>query len=48
VRDTTTENGRRLRQRWRRVGWFALLYAIGLAVTLVAATVLKSLLPGAT
>jgi hypothetical protein len=48
VRDTTTDEDRRLRQRlrWRRLGWFALLYALGLAVTLVAASVLKSLLPG--
>jgi hypothetical protein len=50
VRDTSTEADRLLRQRmrWRRLGWFALLYAIGLAVTLLAATVLKWLLPGVT
>jgi hypothetical protein len=32
--------------RWRRIGWFVLLYAAGLAVTLVAAYLLRSLLPG--
>jgi hypothetical protein len=50
VRDTSTETDRQLRHRmrWRRLGWFALLYAIGLVVTLVAATVLKWLLPGVT
>jgi hypothetical protein len=48
VRDTSTELDRELRQRMRRrrLGWFALLYAIGLAVTLVAAYVLEWLLAG--
>lgn len=32
--------------RWRRVAWFILLYAAGLAVTLVIAYGLKALVPG--
>ena len=33
--------------RWQRLGWFVLLYAAGLAVTLVLAYALKALIPGA-
>jgi len=32
--------------RWRRLGWFVLLYAAGLAVTLVVVYGLRSLIPG--
>ena len=30
--------------RWRRIGWFVLLYAAGLAVTVALAYALRSLL----
>jgi len=33
--------------RWQRLGWFVLLYAAGLAVTLVVVYGLRSLIPGA-
>jgi hypothetical protein len=33
--------------RWQRLGWFVLLYAAGLAVTLAVAYGLRSLVPGA-
>ena len=41
---TTDEAGRG--NRWRRLGWFVLMYAAGLAVTLAVAYLLRSLLPG--
>ena len=33
-------------RRWQRIGWFVLLYAAGLAVTLLVAYGLKALIPG--
>jgi hypothetical protein len=38
----TTECGR----RWRRVGWFVLLYCAGLAATAAVLWSLKALIPG--
>jgi len=32
--------------RWQRLGWFVLLYAAGLAVTLALAYGLRALIPG--
>jgi hypothetical protein len=32
--------------RWKRLAWFVLLYAAGLAVTLLVAYALKALIPG--
>lgn len=32
--------------RWRRLGWFVLLYAAGLAATLLLAYGLRALIPG--
>lgn len=44
--DTTDPGGKPPRDsRWRRIGWFVLLYAAGLAVTLAAAYALRSLIP---
>ena len=41
-----TGAGRAPASGWRRFGWFVLLYAAGLAVTLVIAYALKALIPG--
>lgn len=45
----TTKPGRAanpVSNRWQRLGWFVLLYAVGLAATLLVAAGLKALIPG--
>lgn len=45
---TTDPSRRAVREssRWQRIGWFVLLYAAGLAVTLALAYGLRALIPG--
>jgi hypothetical protein len=49
MRATTDPRNRRAdrARRFQRLAWFVLLYAAGLAVTLVLAYALKALIPGA-
>lgn len=45
----TTDPARRAgggSNRWQRLGWFVLLYAAGLAATLLVAYGLRTLIPG--
>jgi hypothetical protein len=44
----TTDGDRRRRRResWRRLGWFVVLYAAGLAVSLGVAGALRALIVG--
>jgi hypothetical protein len=44
--DTTDDDRRRRRESWRRLGWFVVLYAAGLAVSLAVVGALRALIVG--
>ena len=44
--DTTDDDRRRRRESWRRLGWFVVLYAAGLADSLAVVGALRALIIG--